>query len=255
MVILCKQSGKAERVSKKKSVSFLEKTRNSFQKERISRKILIFAAETDTITTIMEEKTYKLSLQQLNDLVSDAVNTAIRKLDNLEIIDDADDDEAEKKGAVEVTQMDDEQYREAMDTMARNRGAGDEPKVGIFWYNATRKELFGVVTHKRTDYLKPNAGGGLITCSEMHEDVWKKELRRQKYHGDGTGPFKGEYQMKPRGRVFFSPADDQYIIAVGTWIDHSPEAIDQIIVEFDLPREKTIVKKASHWDIGQTWND
>ena len=41
----------------------------------------------------------------------------------------------------------------------------------------------------------------------------------------------------------------------GTWIDHSPEAIDQIIVEFDLPREKTIVKKASHWDIGQTWND
>ena len=89
----------------------------------------------------------------------------------------------------------------------------------------------------------------------MHEDVWKKELRRQKYHGDGTGPFKGEYQMKPRGRVFFSPADDQYIIAVGTWIDHSPEAIDQIIVEFDLPREKTIVKKASHWDIGQTWND
>ena len=204
----------------------------------------------------MAEKTYKLSLQQLNDLVSDAVNTAIRKLDNLEIIDDESTDDAEKKGGVEVTQMDDEQYREAMDTMAKNRGAGDEPKVGIFWYNATRKELFGVVTHKRTDYLKPNAGGGLITCSEMHEDVWKKELRRRKYHGsDDTGPFKGEYQMKPRGRVFFSPADDQYIIAVGTWIDESPEAIDQIIDEFDLPSEKTIVKKASHWDIGQTWND
>jgi len=203
----------------------------------------------------MEEKIYKLSLQQLNDLVSDAVNTVIRKLDNLEIIDEEGTDSTDKKGGVEVTQMDDEQYREAMDTMARNRGAGDEPKVGIFWYNATRKELFGVVTHKRTDYLKPNAGGGLITCSEMQEDVWKKELRRQKYHGDGKGLFKGEYQMKPRGRVFFSPADDQYIIAVGTWIDHSPEAIDQIIVEFDLPREKTIVKKASHWDIGQTWND
>ena len=210
---------------------------------------------TQKTVKIMAEKTYKLSLQQLNDLVSDAVNTAIRKLDNVEIIEEESTDDADKKGGVEVTQMDDEQYREAMDTMAKNRGAGDEPKVGIFWYNATRKELFGVVTHKRTDYLKPNAGGGLITCSEMHEDVWKKELRRQKYHGDGTGPFKGEYQMKPRGLVFFSPADDQYIIAVGTWIDQSPEAIDQIIVEFDLPREKTIVKKASHWDIGQTWND
>ena len=72
---------------------------------------------------IMEEKTYKLSLQQLNDLVSDAVNTAIRKLDNLEIIDDDATDEAEKKEAVAVTQMDDEQYREAMDTMAKNRPA------------------------------------------------------------------------------------------------------------------------------------
>ena len=73
----------------------------------------------------MAEKTYKLSLQQLNDLVSDAVNTAIRKLDNLEII----DDEGTGKGAndIEVTQMDDEQYREAMDTMARNRGAGSSP--------------------------------------------------------------------------------------------------------------------------------
>lgn len=26
-----------------------------------------------------------------------------------------------------------------------------------------------------------------------------------------------------------------------------------IIDEFDLPKAKTIVKKASHWDIGQTW--
>lgn len=201
------------------------------------------------------EKKYSLSLEQLNQLVSDAVATAIRKLDNVEIIDEAPSTPTQDEAGVRVDNMDSNQYREAMETMARNRGAGDEPKVGIFWYNPTRKELFGVVTHKRTDYLKPNAGGGLITCSEMHEDVWKKLLRRQKYHGDGTGPFKGEYQMKPRGSVFYQPADDQYIIAVGTWIDQSPEAIEQIIDEFDLPREKTIVKKASHWDIGQTWND
>ena len=77
----------------------------------------------------MEEKIYKLSLQQLNDLVSDAVNTAIRKLDNLEIIDEEGTDSTDKKGGVEVTQMDDEQYREAMDTMARNRGAGSSPVV------------------------------------------------------------------------------------------------------------------------------
>ncbi|MBR1547132.1 MAG: hypothetical protein IJ637_00180 [Prevotella sp.] len=198
----------------------------------------------------MADKVYKLSLEQLNDIVSDAVTNALKKLDYLEI----EEDEQQKKPAdVKVGEFSEEQYKEAIDTMAKNRGAGDEPKVGIFWYNTTLKQLFGVVTHKRTDYLRPNAGGGLITCSEMHEDIWKKEFRKQKYHGGGIGPFKGEYQMKPRGRVFYSPADDQYIIAVGSWIDEHQEVIDLIIEEFDLPRDKTIVQKASHWDIGQTW--
>ena len=201
----------------------------------------------------MAEKKFTLSLEQLNDIVSDAVTNALKKIENIEIVEDKTSESQDHE--VKIGEFSEEQYREAMEVMARNRGAGEEPKVGIFWYNVTLKELFGVVTHKRTDYLKPNAGGGLITCSEMHEDVWKKEFRRQKYHNGGIGPFKGEYQMKARGHVFYSPANDQYIIAVGSWIANSPEALDLIIEEFDLPREHTVLQKANHWDIGQTWND
>lgn len=146
-----------------------------------------------------------------------------------------------------------EQYDEAMNLMASNRGKGDEPKVGIFWYNIAKQQLFGVVSHKCSDYQKPNAGGGLITCSEMHEDIWKKEFYKQKFHNKGVGPYKGEYQYKPRGRVFYSPQEDQYIIAVGSWIDEHHEALPLIMEEFDLPKDKTIVKQAHHWDIGQTW--
>ncbi len=32
--------------------------------------------------------------------------------------------------------------QEAMRVMATNRGKGDEPKVGIFWYSVAQKELF-----------------------------------------------------------------------------------------------------------------
>ena len=109
----------------------------------------------------MADKKYTLSLDQLNDIVSDAVSNALKKLDNIEIV----EDDQKQKPAIKVGEFTDDQYREAIDTMERNRGKGDEPKVGIFWYNATLKELFGVVTHKRSDYLRPNAGGGLITCS------------------------------------------------------------------------------------------
>ncbi|MBR1799874.1 MAG: hypothetical protein IJ767_00040 [Bacteroidaceae bacterium] len=202
----------------------------------------------------MADKIIQLTTQQLSDLVSEAVEHAIKRLDNVRIIESS-DNQTEDSSDVRVGEFSEEQYREAMATMAANRGAGNEPKVGLFWYSISEKQLFGVVTHKRTDYLKPNAGGGLITCSEMHEDVWKKEFYKQKFHKNGVGPFKGEYQFRPRGRVFYSPAKDQYIIAVGSWIDQHPEAIDLVLEEFDLPRDKTIVQKASHWDIGQTWND
>ena len=164
-------------------------------------------------------------------------------------------DKRQEETAVKSQQMSEETLQEAMRVMAANRGKGDEPKVGIFWYNIAQKELFGVVAHKHSDYDKPNARGGLITSSEMHEDVWKKEFHKQKYKKNGVGPFKGEYQWKTRGRVFYSPAEDQYIIAVGTWIDEHSEALDLIYEEFDLPKEKTILEKAPHWDLGQTWND
>ena len=102
----------------------------------------------------MADKIIKITLDQLNDIVSDAVTNAIKKLDNVEIIEDT---PKESSSTVSVGEFSDEQYKEAIETMARNRGAGDEPKVGIFWYNATLKQLFGVVTHKRTDYLKNNS--------------------------------------------------------------------------------------------------
>ncbi len=164
-------------------------------------------------------------------------------------------DKQEEKSEVEIKEMSEETLQEAMRVMAANRGKGDEPKVGIFWYNITQEELFGVVAHKHTDYEKPNARGGLITSSEMPEDVWKKEFHKQKYKKNGVGPFKGEYQWKPRGRVFYNPAEDQYIIAVGSWIDEHPQALGLIYEEFDLPKDKTILEKGSHWDLGQTWND
>lgn len=63
------------------------------------------------------EKKYSLSLEQLNQLVSDAVATAIRKLDNVEIIDSPADKPAQEQTGVKVTEMDDEQYSEAIQTM------------------------------------------------------------------------------------------------------------------------------------------
>ena len=149
--------------------------------------------------------------------------------------------------------MSKEDYAQVIRLMEANRGHADDPKVGIFWYNAAWKELFGVVSHPLRDYIRANASEGRITCSEMHEDVWKKEYNRQKFHGDGKGPFIGPYENKPRGRVFYLMEEDRFVVAVGKWLEEYPEAKALILEEFDLPPEKTTFEYAFHWDIGQRW--
>jgi Txe/YoeB family toxin of Txe-Axe toxin-antitoxin module len=96
--------------------------------------------------------------------------------------------EVKPKG-LNLESFSEDEYASVMALMSANRGKDNEPKVGIFWYNRAKNELFGVVSHKVSDYSRANASDGRITCSEMHEDVWKREFRKQKYHGNGEGPF------------------------------------------------------------------
>lgn len=160
-------------------------------------------------------------------------------------------DTALKKVQLESYSTEDEQS--VMSQMAANRGKDGEPKVGIFWYNRATNQLFGIVSHRVSDYTRANASDGRITCSEMHEDIWKKEYRIQRYQHGGQGPFIGAYQDKPRGRVFYHMDDGTYEVAVGKWIEEYPQAYELILNEFNLPPEKTKAKYAIHWDIGQSW--
>ena len=151
--------------------------------------------------------------------------------------------------------MSDQELDDAMRLMASNRGKGHEPMVGIFWYSPQHNDLFGVRSHRASDYVKPNARSEFcsVTCSEMHEDVWKKEFHRQKYKNNGIDPFVGAYEMTPRGRIFYNPQADVFTIAVGSWIEQYPQAIPLIEEEFNLKGTLHEVKTAHHWDIGQRW--
>ena len=159
----------------------------------------------------------------------------------------------ETHSEVQQTDYTETEYRNVLAQMEANRGKGGIPKVGIFWYSEGRDELFGIVSHPVDDYSRANASDGRITCSELHEDVWKKEFRRQRYKGDGTGLFIGQYQDKPRGRVFYNIDDETFEVACGKWLQQYPHVYDMILKEFDLPPERTSAKYAIHWDIGQSW--
>ena len=192
--------------------------------------------------------------EQLQRIVARAVRVALGEIVGNE---DAETPkhELQQVEPIEVRAFDDKELEDAMNLMASNRGKDDEPKVGIFWYDPRNGDLFGVRSHRVSDYLKPNSRSefGSVSCSEMHEDVWKKEYHRQKYKNGGIVPFTGAYEMVPRGQIFYNPDTDVFTIAVGSWIEQYPQAVQLIVDEFNLRQTHYEVKTAHHWDIGQKW--
>lgn len=155
----------------------------------------------------------------------------------------------------DIQTSNDEHIQNTLDVMSQNLDTQDNPKVGIFWYDRRTKTLFGVVAIDKDSITKPNAGGGLITCRELHKAIWAKGFNKQKYKLDGKGPFVGDYRDTPRGRIFYNPSTDEYIINVGSWIKDNTECIDEILEEFELENQNYKIEIAPHWEIGCGWGD
>lgn len=148
-----------------------------------------------------------------------------------------------------------EQHNEFIDIMKENLH-NEDPKVGIFWYNPQRNELFGVVALSLDDPKVSNSGNGK-TCKILHKKKWAIEYRKLKFkeHKDNTFPYIGAYEDKPRGRVFYK--DNKFIITVGSWIndDENYRAIDLVEDVFDLTNEDTEIVVDSHWEVGTGWEN
>ena len=68
----------------------------------------------------------------------------------------------DKVPSFELGEFSADDYASVMSLMAANRGKDSEPKVGLFWYNRADNTLFGVVSHRLSDYTKANASNGRI---------------------------------------------------------------------------------------------
>lgn len=147
------------------------------------------------------------------------------------------------------------EHEAAIEAMKAHFDDQENGKVGIFWYDRFTQSLFGVIAIDKDSFAKPNVGGGLISCRELHVNVWKKGYNKQKFKLDGKGPFNGDYKDTPRGRVFFNPHKNCFEIKVGNWIKDYPEAIPEIIGEFDLQGYNYEIIIDYHWDIGNGWEN
>lgn len=139
----------------------------------------------------------------------------------------------------------------AMEAMMSSMENQDITELGPFWYDKSKKELFGVHSSPAENcawYESKQFGVNVRTGNALHQAIWRKEHFRGK-----DKRFQGNYMLVPRGRVF-EFENEGYVVFTGSWIDDCPEVKDLILFEFNLPKDKTQFRKDSHWDIGHGWS-
>lgn len=147
----------------------------------------------------------------------------------------------------------------AIEVMASFIPEQDDAKLGPFWYDPNKSELFGVMYALADDclwYHSTQFNTTVRTHRVLHSAIWKKN------HYKGDPRFRGDYTQVPRGRVFeFQPEESEgdtkrkFVVFVGNWINKYPQAKNLILLEFDLSADETEFRIDSHWDIGHGWSD
>lgn len=190
---------------------------------------------------------FKLTSHKLLDLIkvknSRVMGENLTKIKNLFLEED-------------IQSVDDKTLQQMMDTMEAGMEEQDQPKVGIFWYDPRTKTTFGEVTVDAQERAQIEHRDQ-VSCKELYKYVWKKHFNKDKSQGKKTSLYYRDYKDVPRGRVFYLPKEDRYLVMVGHWIDSCPEAKLKIREAFDLVNPDLDVRFAygEHWEIGMGYGD
>jgi hypothetical protein len=147
-------------------------------------------------------------------------------------------------------EMSEKERNNVMQAMADNFDCQDEPKVGIFWYDAEADELFGVSKIEAAE-LQFN-DNGLKTIKTLHKTWWTKQQMRAKAKRQYTSIFMQDYTQIPRGRIF-AASTGLFQLMCGSWI--TGHIVDLIKEEFDLQHVPFEVNIDEHWEIGHGWSE
>ena len=149
-----------------------------------------------------------------------------------------------------IKELSGSERNEVMSAMSAFLNRQDDPKLGIFWYNEEKDELFGI-SSIYSDEAQFNLNGKK-TVKTLHKSWWIKQREKLKARKQSLGIFAQDYTMIPRGRIFqFS--DGHFELMCGKWInDHIVEMVKD---EFNLHGVTLSITIDEHWEIGHGWSE
>ena len=83
--------------------------------------------------------------------------------------------------------------------------------------------------------------------TKIHQNVWEKNYynARAKDGKEKLTFYEQYYASIPSGRVNFNEIENRFEVMIADWFDSYPNLKDEIMLEFQLPADKTVFKKVS----------
>ena len=134
--------------------------------------------------------------------------------------------------------------------MSDNFENQENPKLGIFWYDKMKDELFGITAIDAQE-LSFNSHGRK-TIGTLHKTWWKKQQEKAKVKKQFDSIFLQDYTQVPRGRIF-QRNDRTFELMCGSWI--TEHIVDLVKDEFNLWDVTLEVNVDTHWEIGHGWSE
>ena len=158
----------------------------------------------------------------------------------------------------EIKRSTKEEHQNAISLM-ENFLSPETPKLGIFWYDYTKEQLFGV---EKRDATEIEMKSGLHTLEKLHRTYWQKWHHRAVARNETDSIFyqQHNYKLIPKGRIYLT--NGLFTARVGNWIEegingHKIDAVklhDLICDEFDLPEDFDFVID-EHMNLGHGWSE
>ena len=151
---------------------------------------------------------------------------------------------------MQTLQMSAAERKTVMASMSDNFKNQEDPKVGIFWYDETSDELFGITASYANEL--PFNDHGNKTVTTLHKTWWKRQQEKAKAKNQTGSVFLKDYTQVPRGRIF-QRKDGTFELMCGSWINE--HIVDIVKDEFNLQNVPLEVIIDSHWEIGHGWSE
>ena len=128
-----------------------------------------------------------------------------------------------------------------MECMIANSEFANHPNLGFFCYDIKTDDIFCIqyqLARECNFEYSEEFKGNVKTYNYSISEYWQYQCEKNKGRKSPDERYNQDFQSVPKGWVY-EKENEGFLVCVGPWINEFPHVKDWVILEFNLPKDRT----------------